>query len=270
MTKHITAHRGGFETGWNEVLGLKQRHDDAGLALAILRLEAGERFEDRPEVETAWLLLDGAGHWSLDGRTVQVARHSLFEQAGAVAHLCRGAQLDIQAEQACELACLRTINDRVFEPRLFSASEVREEVRGQGSVDGAATRVVRTVFDDSNSSAEARLVLGEVVHAPGRWSSYPPHHHPQPELYHYRFTAPQGYGHAELGDDVLRVQNNDTVKILDAVDHAQVAAPGYGMYYIWAIRHLDDARYVQPEFTEAHRWTLDPDAPQWRPPWSAR
>ena len=83
-------------------------------------------------------------------------------------------------------------------------------------------------------------VLGEVVTMPGRWSSYPPHHHPQPEIYHYRFTRPQGYGHAELGDDVLKVKQFDTVKIFDGNDHAQCAAPGYGMYYSWVIRHLPD------------------------------
>ena len=57
-------------------------------------------------------------------------------------------------------------------------------------------------------------MLGEVVTLPGGWSSYPPHHHPQPEIYHYRFTHPQGFGHAELGDDVFKVRHYDTIRIL--------------------------------------------------------
>ena len=57
--------------------------------------------------------------------------------------------------------------------------------------------------------------MGEVVTAPGGWSSYPPHHHEQPEIYHYRFTEPQGYGHAECGDDVFKVRQYDTYKIVD-------------------------------------------------------
>ena len=125
--------------------------------------------------------------------------------------------------------------------------------------------IVRTIFDGRNRP-QAKLVLGEVVTFPGRWSSYPPHHHPQPEIYHYRFTDPRGYGHAELGDDVLKVQQHDTIKILDFNDHSQVAAPGYGMYYIWAIRHLDGDPYTVPEFTREHAWLNAPQPPDfWRP-----
>src|ERR1044071_2306516 len=88
---------------------------------------------------------------------------------------------------------------------------------------------------------------------PGRWSSYPPHHHAQPEIYHYRFTEPQGYGLAENGPQVFRVKQYDTVKIFDGNDHAQTAAPGYGMYYAWVIRHLPDNPYGIPDFTEEHK-----------------
>ena len=30
------------------------------------------------------------------------------------------------------------------------------------------------------------------------------------------------------------------------------------MYYAWVIRHLPDKPYTIPEFTEEHRWTLEP------------
>lgn len=48
-------------------------------------------------------------------------------------------------------------------------------------------------------------------------------------------------------------------------DHAQVAAPGYGMYYSWVIRHLPDNPYTVPEFTDDHSWTMNPDAETWHP-----
>ena len=63
----------------------------------------------------------------------------------------------------------------------------------------------------------------------------------------------------------MKVRQNDTVKILDGLDHAQCAAPGYGMYYAWVIRHLPDNPYIVPEFTAEHRWTQDPAAKFWRP-----
>ena len=100
---------------------------------------------------------------------------------------------------------------------------------------------------------------------PGGWSSYPPHHHPQPEIYHYRFTHPQGFGHAELGEQVFKVRQYDTIKILAGNDHAQCAAPGYGMYYSWVIRHLPGKPYTVPEFTADHAWTMTPGASYWQP-----
>src|SRR5690606_17905680 len=125
-----------------------------------------------------------------------------------------------------ELTRYETASERPFEPSLGAPSDVRDEHRGAGQVRGACHRIVRTLLDRERSDPAAELVLGEVLTLPGRWSSYPPHHHAQPELYHYRFTHPQGYGHAELGDTVLKVRGLDTVKILASDDHAQVAAPG--------------------------------------------
>jgi 5-deoxy-glucuronate isomerase len=171
----------------------------------------------------------------------------------------------IEAARAAEFTVYRTKNRKPFRPALYRAEDVADERRGQGQVGNACLRLVRTIFDRRNSDANAELVLGEVVTLPGRWSSYPPHHHAQPEIYHYRFTKPQGYGHAELGDEVLKVRQNDTVKILAGLDHAQCAAPGYGMYYAWVIRHLPDNPYTVPEFTAEHRWVMEPGADHWRP-----
>ena len=49
-------------------------------------------------------------------------------------------------------------------------------------------------------------------------------------------------------------------------DHAQAAAPGYGMYYAWVIRHLPGQPYGVPEFTAEHAWTMQPGARIWAPP----
>ena len=128
-----------------------------------------------------------------------------------------------------------------------------------------STRIVRTVFDDSNAS-EANLVLGEVVTAPGRWSSYPPHHHPQPEVYHYRILPRQGFGLTAIGTESHIVHDQDTVLIRDGQDHPQVSAPGYAMWYVWVIRHLDGCRYnIGQVFTKEHAWVQQPDAAIWSP-----
>jgi 5-deoxy-glucuronate isomerase len=68
-----------------------------------------------------------------------------------------------------------------------------------------------------------------------------------------------------LGEQVFKVRQYDTIKILAGNDHAQCAAPGYGMYYSWVIRHLPGRPYTVPEFTAEHEWTMRPGAQYWQP-----
>jgi 5-deoxy-glucuronate isomerase len=192
-------------------------------------------------------------------------RHSLFDESASCVHASGGTQVVFEAITPCELTVYQCPNRKEFAARVFTPSDVPNEHRGKGQVAERCLRFVRTIFDGSNSPSSAEMVLGEVVTLPGGWSSYPPHHHRQPEIYHYRFTAPQGYGHAELGDEVFKVKNRDTICIPPGLDHAQCAAPGYGMYYSWVIRHLPNDPYTVPDFTEEHVWTMDRDAVYWWP-----
>jgi 5-deoxy-glucuronate isomerase len=179
--------------------------------------------------------------------------------------VAKGARVSLHCNTDVELTVYQCANDKPFEARLYQPQDVPNEHRGKGQMGDTCHRLVRTIFDRSRADNNAELVLGEVVTLPGRWSSYPPHHHDQPEIYHYRFTRHQGYGHAELGETVLKVRPYDTVKIFAPNDHAQCAAPGYAMYYAWVIRHLPDNPYTVPTFTAEHTWTLQPEAPFWHP-----
>jgi len=238
--------------------------DDVGFDFGILRLCAGETIRGDGSLERAWVLLDGEARFEFDGRRETGARRSLFDQAPVVLHAPAGAKPHIHAERDCEFAVVAAENPRAFPIRLFDAESLLEtEQRDRGLWDDTARRVVRTVFDFRNRP-DASLVLGEVVNLPGRWSSYPPHHHAQPEIYHYRFTHPDGYGHGESGEQVFRVRHGDTLKILGG-DHSQVAAPGYGMYYLWIVRHLAGNPYRGFEFAREHRWLREPGARIWRP-----
>jgi 5-deoxy-glucuronate isomerase len=64
---------------------------------------------------------------------------------------------------------------------------------------------------------------------------------------------------------VFQVRQYDTIRIPAGLDHAQCAAPGYGMYYSWVIRHLPDKPYTVPDFTDEHRWTMESGARFWQP-----
>ena len=242
---------------------------DTGMDFGLLRLAAGEEADLSSPLEQAALLLTGEVVLGWEGagarREHRAQRESLLDEEPTVLHTGAGAAVSVRASRDSELALVRTANARPLAACLYAAGDLLAvEQRGAGRVGDAAHRVVRTVFDERNRP-DANLVLGEVVNSPGRWSSYPPHHHPQPEIYHYRFEPEGGYGHAELGETVFKVRHGDTLRILDGLDHPQVAAPGYAMWYLWAIRHLPDARYVTPTFVPEHLWTAEPGARAWEP-----
>lgn len=265
MSQHITAHRNGFASGSTRIVSHDAVDNPSGIGVSVLRLAPGETSRTTATGETAWLLMNGSIRGQAGDAAFAFDRQSLFDESASCIHVPSGAQVSIEATSDAELTIYSCANRRQFAPRVFMPAQVPNERRGRGQVGERALRFVRTIFDLTNSPPEVELVLGEVVTFPGGWSSYPPHHHPQHEIYHYRFTQPQGYGHAELGDEVVKVRHFDTVKIPAGFDHAQCAAPGYGMYYSWVIRHLPDNPYTAPEFTAEHAWTLQPDAPFWQP-----
>ncbi len=266
MDTLISKHRAGFAPGYTPVTVANQGGDFTGISFGVLKLRAGESHAATLVAETAYLLMEGRIAGQVGGASFDLSRGSLFDESPACLHASAGTPVEIRALADAELTVYACDNPSVFPPRVFRPGDVADERRGEGQVGGRCLRLVRTIFDARNSPPEARLVLGEVVTLPGGWSSYPPHHHPQPEIYHYRFTHPQGFGHAEHGDDVFKVRQFDTISIQAGNDHAQAAAPGYGMYYAWVIRHLPGQPYDVPEFTAEHAWTMQPGAKIWEPP----
>jgi 5-deoxy-glucuronate isomerase len=236
-----------------------------GMDFAVLRLGAGKQWAESTRLETVLVLLAGDVEVRMDDQVHAGRRASLFEESPVTFHCGAGTALRVRAVTGpAEFALIRAPNPRRLPARCYAAGEVATEDRGAGLVQGACRRLVRTIFD-YRSRPDSSLVVGEVVNYPGRWSSYPGHHHPQPEIYHYRFTLPQGYGHAEAGEEVFKIRHGDTLCIRGGIDHAQVSAPGYGMYYLWVVRHLPRRPYQGFTFTAAHRWLLDPAEQGWQP-----
>ena len=228
----------------------------------IMRLHAGETFDLNDQEEKAVLLMTGVVKftWHDENGDLEVGkaeRSSIFDEAPWCLHVPSQIGITIEATNESELAIIKTFNDQQFQPRLHAAAECQDERRGEGTMRETSTRIVRTIFDYS-TAPDANLVLGEVITFPGKWSSYPPHYHPQPEIYHYRFLPEQGFGVGVLGEEAVKIEHCDTVTIFNFT-HAQAAAPGYAMYYIWAIRHLDGNPYIKPVFEEKHLWVTDKD-----------
>jgi 5-deoxy-glucuronate isomerase len=209
-------------------------------------------------------MLRGRASASVAGIDARLSRRSLFEEPPSAIHAAPGDEAVIRSEIASEWLAVGARNPRAFASRIYREGDCAREDRGAELAQGACRRLVRTLFDYS-TRPESELVVGEVVNFPGRWSTYPPHHHPQAEIYHYRFTRPEGYGHGEIGDAVYKLRNRDTLLIPGGLDHSQVSAPGFGMYYFWVIRHLPRLPYRGFTFTPAYRWLLDPKNQGWTP-----
>ena len=265
---HLPGPGRAFPTGYTAVVRPGSRRTDAadmGLEFAVLRLRAGARHQETTREETVLVLLDGEVEVQLGETVFKASRRSLFDEGPSTFHCGGGTALQVRAlGRPAELAVVRAANARALPVRAYTPVETVTEDRGAGLAQGACRRLVRTIFDYS-TRPDSSLVIGEVVNFPGRWSSYPGHHHAQPEVYHYRFTLPQGYGHAEIGDAVFKVRSGDTTTIPGGLDHAQVSAPGYGMYYLWIVRHLPRRPYKGFTFTREHTWLLDPKEQGWQP-----
>lgn len=252
-----------FAQGYNPITTMDEKEKNTLMDFGICILRKGQAEIDAEEKERAFLLVQGDVLLEWQGKRVRAKRKSFLDENPWCLHVPAGVSVKIEGMgESSEICVTRTINSAGFEPKLYTPEECASEHRGAGTMKETSTRIVRTIFDKSNAPL-SNLVLGEVINYPGKWSSYPPHHHPQPEIYYYKFMPENGYGFAQLGDDVVKVGKNDTVKILDSVDHPQVTAPGYAMYYVWVIRHLDGNPYITPEFEPEHLWVTGKDAAIW-------
>ncbi len=252
----------GFSEGYNAITSLDDKENKTMMDFGVLALKKGGKYVDSEDKEKAYLLIKGKAIFQWGDCKVQVSRNSFLDENPCCLHVPAGVDIMVASlSDDTEISVTRAYNDRTFPAKFYSQEECMTVEGGKGILGEASLRSIRTIFDLSNAP-ESNLVLGEVVHMPGRWSSYPPHHHPQPEIYLYKFEPRQGFGYSEAAGNVYKVQNNDACIILSG-DHPQVCAPGYAMYYIWAIRHLQNNPFNERIYSDEHKWMLDKNAKIW-------
>lgn len=232
-------------------------HADMLMDITVYRLKQGESITVlEADKETAILLLEGKISFSYEDKRETAARKNVFEDAPYCLHQCKGKKAVIMAEQDSEVLVQMTENERTFETVFYTPKECKIEVMGETQWEGTAKREVLTIFDYLNAPY-SNMVCGEVITKAGRWSSYIPHSHPQPEVYYYKFEKPQGFGGCFIGEDVFKVTDGSAAYIPGGLTHPQTAAPGYNMYYCWMIRHLDGNPWTTRENDPVHTWLLD-------------
>ena len=213
---------------------------DALMDTYVQRLDVGEeRTLLFPRDELALLLIEGDVSFTWDGRTERAVRATCFDDGKepAALHVPAGTAVTLTARARSEVFAAHTENDAAFPARWYPTPDIRKVTSCAGILGGTAERIVTTVFDDV-SDPEAHLVLGETYPLPGKWCGYPPHSHPQPEVYYYRIDRPEGFGFCAVGDDAFVIRDRTFALMAHGDIHPHVTAPGYHMYIIWIIRHL--------------------------------
>ena len=270
-------HKTPFSRGYTSLVSRKGQTADMLMEFGVLKLLPGEHWEQKRDTdEQCFLLSSGSAriiwmvHSSGHGpQYAEISRIDLFDHSPFCLSLPGRSRIIIDAkEEGAEFYCSATDNPKRFEAKLFTPEECMSEMRGAGTMRETSTRIVRTVFDYTNRP-ESNLVIGEVIGVPGKWSSYPPHHHPQPEIYHYRFLPSQGFGLTAIGETPYLIKDRDTILIREGEVHPQVTAPGYAMWYLWVIRHLEGNPYGPatntPVFVEEHKWVSGDESAIWQP-----
>jgi 5-deoxy-glucuronate isomerase len=251
----IVKHDQKFIEGYNAITSVDNQQNRTFMDFGQLILSRNKTYSDGEKKEKAYLLVKGKVTFEWDGNKVEANRNSCFDENPCCLQVPSNVGIKVTSlSDSAEISVIKTYNDKYFPAKFYSQEECVSVEAGKGEWGDASRRIIRTVFDLTNAP-DSNLVLGEVVHKPGCWSSYPPHHHPQPELYFYKFMPEQGFGYSELGGQVFKVKNNDACIITDDVIHPQVAAPGYSMFYIWTIRHLENNLWNKTRiYAPEHRW----------------
>jgi 5-deoxy-glucuronate isomerase len=177
----------------------------------------------------AWVLVErGEGELRAgDATTVVAGRDDVFSAPGWSALVPPGCDLSIEGGDIEATVVWRT-SERDGEPRVIDPASVADQQRGEG----ASARRVRTYV------GAGALIVGETLNPPGGWSSWPPHRHDHEEIYLYRFDPSHGFGvHVAYDDDGDRpvIVRDGSIERITSGWHPVVAAPGFIMYYLWAL-----------------------------------
>ena len=237
--------------------------DDMGtqMDVGLLVMEDGDTFIfEEAQKEIAVLLFAGKVTYQWNGETVEAERPDCFRHEAYCLLASKGTKIELTAHRHSELYIQKTINERDYTPVMYTPETIQTQHAGSnGELMGCMQREIKTFFDYDNAPF-SNMVLGEVLNYPGKWSSYPPHHHPQPEVYFYRFDYPDGFGVGFANGEIYKTGHNG-MAVINHGFHSQTAAPGYAMCYAWGIRHLEGDPWKKTRIDDPeHAWLWKPDA----------
>ena len=232
--------------------------------LELIDLRTTESWESASELEVVAVILSGQVDASIDGRDLGPAggRRSVFEGPGHAVYSPPDAMMRITARGGTAELALVSVQPGKSIPG--TARVIRPEDQRIASVGQENwSRSVRTMLGPEH--AASRLLLGETVNPPGNWSSYPPHKHDVQalpsevrleEVYLFKVDPPEGFGvqvrYDEDGNEEAFLVRDGEAAVIASGYHPVVAAPGYALYYLWAM--AGEGRELIPHFDVRFAW----------------
>lgn len=250
-----------FPKGWGYKEIVKEG-DMRYLSFGILKLKPSESWKTSTnEREVALLLLSGFFEIDANGTSGKVGpRKDVFSSKAYAVYVPRDSEILVKAIYPTELAIVSAPSEKKHNVVFVKPDDVRVRIVGQ-------LNWRRHVHDVISSDISADMLLvGETFNPPGNWSSYPPHRHDvdnipeesdMEEVYHFRVYPKNGFGaqfiYTDDGsvDEVIKIRDGLTVEI-DRGYHPVVAAPGYEVYYLWAL--AGKKRILIPKDDPNHAW----------------
>jgi 5-deoxy-glucuronate isomerase len=239
--------------------------DSEVLDLAYGVLAPGESLELDGSDEALAVVLSGVVEaWAGDESLGRAGgRSDPFAEPGHSVYAPPGAPLRLVAddEAVVAIASAPPGEDPPGEARIIGPDDQSIATVGEG----AWERNVRTILGPDDRAS--RLLVGETLNPPGKWSSYPPHKHdvhepPEEvrleEVYLFRVQPEGGFGIQVLyepGAESTRMVRDGDVAVIRSGYHPVVGAPGYTLYYLWAM--AGEGRTMAPRFDPEHAWVQE-------------
>ena len=208
------------------------------------------------------MLISGEVEFAWQAQKVVAGRSSCFAEGPGACMSRQIFRLNHCIQYDSEIAVYKTINERAFAPGL-TPEDCKVEMLGAGTMNEMVTRAVRTIFNKANRE-EAKSSAGgdhqlsrEVVELSSTSSSS------NPKSIFTSSISKMGLGMPDWGQSIQGNEQRYPVSYYRTVGHPQVAAPGYAMYYAWAIRHLDNQPFLNPTFFNEYLWLNDTKSKFW-------
>lgn len=233
------------------------------IELRLVQLTSGEREELVDDGELCAVVLSGIVTAAVDRVPLGTAgaRDDVFAGPGDAVYAPPGSSLMLEASAAAVVAVVSAPVDGGAPraaARVIRAADQRITHAGVGNW----SRTIRTLLGPEQDAG--RLIVGETVNPPGNWSSYPPHKHDRhappeevalEEVYFYRFKPEGGFGVQLVygdGEERAQIVRDSEVVVIPSGYHPVVAAPGYALYYLWAM--AGEGRELAPYLDPQHAW----------------